>query len=57
MCLGEVQAFKIELHTNDIGFPFIHLIDLDLFQEFLFRKTGPNIHKVYNYTAAQKFHS
>jgi hypothetical protein len=20
MCLGEVQAFKIELHTNDIGF-------------------------------------
>jgi hypothetical protein len=27
------------LHTNDIGFPFIHLIDLDLFQEFLFWKT------------------
>jgi hypothetical protein len=39
VCLGEVQAFKIELHTNDIGFPFIHLMDLDLFQEFLFWKT------------------
>jgi hypothetical protein len=23
---------KFELHPNDIGFPFIHLIDLDLFQ-------------------------
>jgi hypothetical protein len=39
VCLGGVHAFKIWVAQNDLGFHFIHLIDLDLFQEFLFRKT------------------
>jgi hypothetical protein len=65
VCLGGVHAFKFKLHNNDLGFPFIPLIELDLFQEFLSRKTYTQTgHKkahtctrYNNYTAAQKFNS
>jgi hypothetical protein len=36
--LVRFMYLKFELHKNDLSFPFIHLIDLDLFQEFFYSK-------------------
>ena len=45
VCFGEVHVLELKLHKDDLGFPFIALIELGLLQNLILKDIYTNLQR------------